>query len=102
MIGGQKIIAVCAAKVHEDDVQSYLYPLHLALDKNGYKDLVLATTTDLYENNLFDKGEAGIFRLIDSNMIDAVVLFANTLKMILHRRYHKMCSQKVMSRYCCR
>ena len=80
VIGGQKIIAVCAAKVHEDDVQSYLYPLHLALDKNGYKDLVLATTTDLYENNLFDKGEAGIFRLIDSNMIDAVVLFANTLK----------------------
>ena len=47
VIGGQKIIAVCAAKVHEDDVQSYLYPLHLALDKNGYKDLVLATTTDL-------------------------------------------------------
>ncbi len=69
VIGGQKIIAVCAAKVHEDDVQSYLYPLHLALDKNGYKDLVLATTTDLYENNLFDKGEAGIFRLIDSNMM---------------------------------
>lgn len=80
VIDGRKVVAVCAAKVHEDDVQSYLYPLHLALDKSGYKDIVLATATDLYENNLFDKGEAGIFRLIDSDAIDAVVVFANTIK----------------------
>ncbi|MDO4167596.1 MAG: substrate-binding domain-containing protein [Eubacteriales bacterium] len=72
---GFKIAALCISEVQNDDVLHMLYPLNRYLNKKGWKLIVFNTCTDLFEQNPFDQGEAGVFQMMNFTYLDAVIIY---------------------------
>ena len=80
MIHGQKIAALCVAEIQNDDIQSMIYPLQSLLTQNGWKTFIFSSCTDMYFDLPFDKGEAGIFKLIPYDLVEVVIIYARSFK----------------------
>ncbi len=80
MIHGRKIAALCVAEIQNEDIQSMMYPLYNMLEQNGWKTFIFSSCTSMYFDVPFDRGEAGIFRLVPYDLVDVVVIYARTLK----------------------
>ncbi len=79
MLHGYKIAAVCLSKLHDDTLLRFVQNLTEALRPHGWRVMVFMTGSDLYQKSAYDKGEAGIFDLLDPAFADAVLLFPNKL-----------------------
>lgn len=80
MIHGQKIAALCVAEIQNDDIQSMIYPLQSLLTANGWKTFIFSSCTDMFFDMPFDKGEAGIFRLLPYDLVEVVIIYARSIK----------------------
>lgn len=80
MIGDRKIIAMCVADIRNEDTQSMIYSMHKILLENNCNLAIYSCTTDLYHFSAFDRGEAAVFRLINYEITDAVLICGNTIK----------------------
>lgn len=72
---GLKIVGLCISEIHNDDIIQMIYPLNQYLNQHGWKLIVFNTCTDLYERSSFDQGEAGVFRLLNFDYLDAVIIY---------------------------
>lgn len=80
MIHEQKIAALCVAEIQNDDIQSMIYPLQGLLNANGWKTLIFSSCSDMYFDLPFDKGEAGIFKLIPYESVEVIIVYARSMK----------------------
>lgn len=80
MIHGKKVAAFCVAEVQNEDIQSMMYPLYNILEQNGWKTFIFTSCTSMYFDVPFDKGEAGVFKLVPYDLVDVVVIYARTLQ----------------------
>lgn len=81
MIGEYKLIGVCISKIQEEYSINCIHALNHYACKHGYRILIFNTSTDLFFfDNANEIGEASIFQLIQYDKLDAMVLFAETLK----------------------
>ncbi|MBR1765030.1 MAG: GGDEF domain-containing protein [Ruminococcus sp.] len=75
-----KVIAVCCAAVHKEDVNATVLALISAANAHGFKLVFLNTSVDLYKHSASNKGEASIFSLASSSIFDAVIILPEALK----------------------
>lgn len=80
MIEGYRTVAFCVSDIQNEDIQSILEPIYKVLSDNGWKLIIFNTCTDLFRDNPFDRGEASIFKLINYDYIDAVIVYSQGLK----------------------
>lgn len=80
MIHGQKIAALCVAEIQNEDMESMIYPLYSILMEKGWKTFIFSSCTSMYFDVPFDRGEAGIFKLIPYDQVEVVIVYARSLK----------------------
>lgn len=80
MLGKYKIIALCTARIHDDDNHDFITALNSKLVELGCRLLVFTTCSDLYWDNPSEQGERTIFELINYDILDALVVFSERIK----------------------
>lgn len=75
MIGNYKIIALCTARVQDDESNQFIETLNKQAVKKGYRLFVYGVCSDLYWNTDSEKGEEAIFKLINYDVIDILVIY---------------------------
>lgn len=81
MIGKYKIIGVCLSRIQEEDRLNCIKPLNEYACAHGYRLLIFNAFEDLYlQNNITQIGEGAVFQLIQYEMLDALILFGETIK----------------------
>ena len=75
-----KVLAVCCAGIHKEDVNAVALSLIKNADEHGFKLVILNASVDLYKDNAATKGEASVFSLADSRLFDAVIVLPETIK----------------------
>ena len=61
MINGYKVAALCVSEIQNENTQSMIDPLYQSLLEKNWRCLLFNTTTDLFRDTAFDRGEAIIF-----------------------------------------
>lgn len=81
MIGTYKLIGVCVTRMQEEYRMYCIKALNHYACQNGYRLLIFNTSFDqFYMENANEQGEAAVFQLIQYDMLNAMVLFSETLK----------------------
>ncbi len=75
MIGGHKVIALCIAKIHENESNIFIEALNKQAVSEGYRLFVYSVCSSLYYNTPYEKGEESVFDLIDYDKIDALFIY---------------------------
>ena len=78
MINGYKVAALCVSEIQNENTQSMIDPLYQSLLEKNWRCLLFNTTTDLFRDTAFDRGEASIFQLMDFSVIDVVLIYTQS------------------------
>ena len=83
----EKLIAVCIAGIDEYTQTGYIDTLTEQVDDLGYKIVFFTTFSSTCMSDDFLEGEMNIFTLINYELLDGLVIFAETIKdeNIVHR-----------------
>lgn len=76
----EKLIAVCIAGIDEYTQNSYVDTLTKMADDFGYKIIFFTTFASICMSEDFLKGEMNVFTLIHYELLDGLVIFAETIK----------------------
>lgn len=76
----EKLIAVCIAGIDEYTQAGYIDKLTEQVDQFGYKIIFFTTFSSTCMSDDFLDGEMNIFSLINYELLDGLVLFAETIK----------------------
>ncbi len=79
MINGHKVIGVCVTVVHNRAEADYIDHLRQAAHKRGCKVMVFNSVLDFYVNNTYAEGAKSVYELINYDIIDALVIIADTM-----------------------
>lgn len=74
MFKGQKIIALCMSKIHDDGNFEFVSALEQSARTSGYRLFIYHTCSDLYWKTKNEAGERAIFDLIHYEYIDALLI----------------------------
>ncbi len=77
MLKDKRVIALCTTKLHTPLHSEFCHRMHLLTQKMGCKLLILNTFVDFFNNNEQDEGAASVFRMMNLNVIDAVIIMAD-------------------------
>ena len=77
---GHRVLAVCTSGIHRENVRDTVRELVAEGAKLGFRTVILNTFLDMYNKDAFTKGEASIFSLIESPVIDAVIVMPEAIK----------------------
>lgn len=80
MIGQYKIVALCIAKIQEDNCKKLIEALTREMGAIGYRLFVYSTDSDLFWNTANEEGEQTVFELIDFSVIDALIIYNERIK----------------------
>lgn len=80
MINHQKVLAVCASEICGEETQGIIQSVYSLFSKHDWKIIIFSCCSNLSQHTLFDCGEASVFRLMDYDSIDAVLLFKKTIQ----------------------
>lgn len=80
MIGNKRIIGICLTRVQSIAVTEYLSRLHEHAAKCGYKLIVFNSPADFYHNDSNDVGAETVYRLINYDMLDALVIYSECFR----------------------
>lgn len=80
MINGQKVLAVCASELCSEEMQRVIQPLYRYFYERGWKIIIYSCCSNLSQHTLFDYGEASVFKLMNFERIDAVLIFKQTIQ----------------------
>ncbi len=76
MIKSYKIIGVCLACIQQEDITHCIRALNKHAIQNGYRLIIYNACSDMYiKNNINDQAERNVFRLINYDVLDAMVIF---------------------------
>lgn len=74
MIDGHKIIGLCTCRVHDEECYRFITAINGYLVDRGYRLFVYATCADLFWDSVSEQGEISVFKLINYNVVDALVI----------------------------
>ncbi len=80
MIGKYKIVAVCTSRLGDSSTHEFVSSLNTFLAPEGYRLFVYNTCSDLTRSDPMELGEATVFRLIDYDVVDTVLICDENLK----------------------
>ncbi|MGN0630498.1 MAG: LacI family DNA-binding transcriptional regulator [Ruminococcus sp.] len=80
MINNQKVLAVCASELCSEEMQGIIQSIYRYFYKHDWKIIIFSSCSNLSQHTLFDCGEASVFRLMDYDSIDAVLVFKKTIQ----------------------
>ena len=74
MLKGKHIIGVCMTKINSISHSDYLNRLHHMARARGCKLIVFNSFADFFNKDIFDKGAAAIFDIINYDLLDVLVV----------------------------
>lgn len=74
MIEGYKIVALCTARLHDEDSYKFIERLNNMLVARGHRLFVYSTNSDLYSKTISDMAQKAVFELIDYAVVDVVAI----------------------------
>lgn len=80
MLGEMKIIALCATRIYDDNCVELISALNSEIIKHGGRLIVFSSVSDLYFGTEAEQGEAAVYRLMNYEMIDAVIVNGEWIK----------------------
>lgn len=80
MVDGKIIVALCTSRIYEAVCNDFISHLSGEIARHNGKLFVYSTVTDLYFDDASDHGEAAVFDLIDYDITDVVIIYAEKLK----------------------
>lgn len=75
-----KILGLFGAKMPTEDVKSTMDSICRSAIDSGWRVMIFTTFSDLFTRNNETTGEASIFKLLNTDMLDAVVTLPETIK----------------------
>lgn len=75
-----KIIGICSAEIQREIEKKVIFSISNEAIKNGYKILMFNTFADMYGDDSYEKGEVSVYKLINHDMIDALVVMPATIE----------------------
>lgn len=79
MLNGYKLIAVCLTKIQDEITYEFIDALYQAVKGSDYRLLLFNSFSDLYHQNVYDEGAKSIYQLLNYDLVDAVIIKADTL-----------------------
>lgn len=79
MLNGYKLIAVCLTKIQDEVTYEFIDALYQAVKGSDYRLLLFNSFSDLYHQNVYDEGAKSIYQLLNYDLVDAVIIKADTL-----------------------
>lgn len=74
MLYGKKIIGVCIPRIHTPSANTFIKTLSEAVRPYGYVIFAYTTCSDLYWNNPSETGEKTVFKLLNFDILDILVI----------------------------
>ncbi len=75
-----KIIGICAADILEENVSDVLRAISETVTERGYKVFLFNPFRNLFDNSPYDKGEASIYRLVNPDIVDLLIILSESIK----------------------
>lgn len=75
-----KLLGICHSKVTNEDVRNTVDSICSKANEDGWKVLLFSSFSDLFKNNNETKGEASIYRLVNAEMLDALVVMSESIQ----------------------
>ncbi len=79
MLNGYKLIAVCLTKIQDEVTYEFIDALYQTVKGSDYRLLLFNSFSDLYHQNVYDEGAKSIYQLLNYDLVDAVIIKADTL-----------------------
>lgn len=79
MLNGYKLIAVCLTKIQDEVTYEFIDALYQAVKGSDYRLLLFNSFSDLYHQNVYDEGDKSIYQLLNYDLVDAVIIKADTI-----------------------
>lgn len=81
MINGQKVLAVCTSELCNDSIQKIIQPLYQYFYGHNWRMIIYSCCSNLSQHTLFDYGESSVFKLVNFDDVDAILIFKQTIHM---------------------
>lgn len=75
-----KLLGICHSKVTNEDVRNTVDSICSKANEDGWKVLLFSSFSDLFKNTNETKGEASIYRLVNAEMLDALVVMSESIQ----------------------
>lgn len=75
-----KVLGICSAEIQREIEKRTVFSISEEAVKHGYKVLLFNTFSDLYADSGFEKGENSVYKLINYDMVDALVVMPATIE----------------------
>ena len=75
-----KIIGICTACVQNEIEKSVVFSISKEAVRLGYKVFMFSGFTDMYIENAYQKGESSVYKLVNPEMIDALIVMPEAIK----------------------
>ena len=79
MLNGYKLIAVCLTKIQDEVTYEFIDALYQTVKGADYRLLLFNSFSDLYHQNVYDEGAKSIYQLLNYDLVDAVIIKADTI-----------------------
>lgn len=74
MLFGHKIVALCTARIQDEDSHKLIERLNLLLTQQGGRLFIYSTCSDLWNKTPSDMAQSAVFELLPYDIVDAVVI----------------------------
>lgn len=74
MINGHKIVALCMARIHDEDSYKFIERLSNMLVSRGHRLFVYSTNSDLFQRTPSDIAQKAVYELIPYDLVDVVAI----------------------------
>lgn len=79
MLNGYKLVAVCLTKIQDEVTYEFIDALYQTVKGSDYRLLLFNSFSDLYHQNVYDEGAKSIYQLLNYDLVDAVIIKADTI-----------------------
>ena len=79
MLNGYKLVAVCLTKIQDEVTYEFIDAFYQAVKGSDYRLLLFNSFSDLYHQNVYDEGAKSIYQLLNYDLVDAVIIKADTI-----------------------
>lgn len=79
MLNGYKLVAVCLTKIQDEVTYELIDALYQTVKGSDYRLLLFNSFSDLYHQDIYDEGAKSIYQLINYDLIDAIIIKADTI-----------------------
>lgn len=77
MVANKRVIGVCLTQIDNRTHAEYVEQLGRVAAKYNYKVIVFNSVVDFYYNDLYDEGAKSVYNIINYDLLDVLVVFAN-------------------------